>query len=132
MTAERPPKKVAPVVNLPEFLSSDLGPALTNAMQGAGARDLQLSLGNDNLKAEWDLGREDYTFILYFDEETVEGRKTLVSSRQGKGEISEMFMPPERGFVKVDSATMVELLMLKFTTTLSWLTKPVVAVKGTP
>jgi len=127
MTAERPPQKVATTVDLGEFLNNDLGPALAAAMQAAGCVDLDLKINADNVTARWDLRNEQYAFTVYFDEGTPEGRKTLVSSRGGRGEVIEMFMPPERGFTKGDSAIMVELLMVKFSTTKTWLTKPKVA-----
>ena len=124
MTAERPPKKPAPAaVNLPEFLSTDLIPLLTKEMQAAGCNDLVIEAKEAQVTARWEKGINSFT--LFFDEGTVEGRKTLSCSRAGKGEIVQMFMPPERGFTKVDSGMIVGLLVLKFSSTLSWIKKPV-------
>jgi len=127
MTAERPPKQAAAPVDLGQFLNDDFGPALDKSMRVAGCVDLELKVGANYVNTRWDLRNEQYTFTLYFDEGTPEGRKTLVSSRGGRGEVMEMFMPPERGFTKADSGAMVELLMVKFSSTKTWLKKPMVA-----
>ncbi len=118
--AATPAKKAPPTpVNLPDFLSGDLAPLLTKELTAAGVSDLQLEVGAAQLTARWD--NDDCRFTIYFDEGTLEGRKTLAYQRDNKGEILQMFMPPERGFNKPDSVSMVGLLVLKFSSTLSWI-----------
>ncbi|WP_218080631.1 DUF2996 domain-containing protein [Anthocerotibacter panamensis] len=120
MTAERPPKKTAAPVDLSEFLKSDLAPLLEKEMRAAGCADLQVEVGPNFITARWD-AKDNSQFTLYFDEGTPEGRKSLVYSRGGKGEVVQSFMPPERGFTKVDSTMIVALLLLKFSTTQTWI-----------
>ena len=121
---ERPPKKAVSTVSLPEFLQNDLQPLLEKELRSAGCDDLQLTVGTNQITATWDIGRSDCIFTIYFEEGTLEGRKTLAYKRGKNGELLQSFMPPERGFTKPDSTMMVGLLVQKFSTTLSWITLP--------
>jgi hypothetical protein len=119
---ERPPKKPAATVNLFDFLQNSLQPLLEKELGAAGCDDLTVSIGTNQLTAAWDIGRSDCRFTIYFEEGTVEGRKTLAYKRGKKGELLESFMPPERGFTKPDAPMMLALLVQKFSSTLSWIT----------
>lgn len=115
------PKEAPPVLPLGERVEKEIVPMLTERMKKQGVSDVQFTFKDDALTARWDLGKTDKLFTLYFDNGDLEGRKTLLSSQGGVGENIQMFMPPERGFKNVDSTQVVAMLMIHFTTTLTWM-----------
>jgi hypothetical protein len=107
---------------LPEYLAEDVQPLLEKRMQAEGATDLQITTGDAELTATWDGG--DKTFTLYFDEGSLDGRKTISYTRSGsRGRVVQMFMPPERGFKGVDAKQIAAMILIQFTTTLTWIEK---------
>lgn len=112
---------------LADYLKEDLQPLLLKRLQAEGAADLEITTGEAELTATWDAG--DKTFTLYFDEGSLDGRKTIASSRaKSRGKNVQMFMPPERGFKGVDAKTITAMIVMQFTTTLSWIKKPLAKV----
>lgn len=121
--ASRPkPGADAPAKPLADYLREDLQPLLQQRMQAEGATDVQITTGDTELTATWDAG--DKIFTLYFDEGNLEGRKTISSARSStRGRDVQMFMPPERGFKGVDAKQIVTMILIQFTTTLTWIHK---------
>ena len=115
------PKEVPPVLPLEERVQKEIIPMLAERMQTLGVTDSQFNFKDDALTVRWDLGKTDKLFTLYFDNGDLEGRKTLLTRQGGVGENIQMFMPPERGFKNVDSTQIVAMLMIHFTTTLTWM-----------
>jgi hypothetical protein len=115
------PKAAPPVLPLGERVQKEIIPLLTERMTAQGVTDAQFTFKDDALTVRWDLGKTDKLFTLYFDNGDLEGRKTLLTSQGGVGENIQMFMPPERGFRNVDSTQVVAMLMIHFTTTLTWM-----------
>jgi hypothetical protein len=115
------PKEAPPVLSLEERVQKEIIPMLAERMKAQGVTDAQFNFKDDALTVRWDLGKTDKLFTLYFDNGNLEGRKTLLSSQGGVGENIQMFMPPERGFKNVDSTQIVAMLMIQFTTTLTWM-----------
>lgn len=108
---------------LANYLKEDLQPLLLKRLQAEGAADMQITTGEADLTAVWDTG--DKTFTLYFDEGSLDGRKTIASSQaKSRGKNIQMFMPPERGFKGVDAKTITAMIVGQFTTTLTWIKKP--------
>jgi hypothetical protein len=108
---------------LADYLKEDLQPLLLKRLQTEGAADIEITTGEAELTAIWDAG--DKTFTLYFDEGNLDGRKTIASSRaKSRGKNIQMFMPPERGFKGVDAKTITAMIVTQFTTTLTWIKKP--------
>lgn len=118
----RPGADAAPAKPLADYLKEDLQPLLQQRMQAEGAMDVQITTGDAELTATWDEG--DKIFTLYFDEGSLEGRKTITSARSSShGRDMQMFMPPERGFKGVDAKQIVTMILIQFTTTLTWIHK---------
>ncbi len=115
------PKEAPPVLSLEERVQQEIIPKLTERMKAQGVTDAQFDFKDDALTVRWDLGKTDKLFTLYFDNGDLEGRKTLLTRQGGVGENVQMFMPPERGFKNVDSTQVVAMLMIHFTTTLTWM-----------
>jgi hypothetical protein len=108
---------------LANYLKEDLQPLLLKRLQVEGAADIEITTGDADLTATWDAG--DKTFTLYFDEGSLDGRKTIASSQaKSRGKNIQMFMPPERGFKGVDAKTITAMIVTQFTTTLTWIKKP--------
>jgi hypothetical protein len=108
---------------LADYLKEDLQPLLLKRLQTEGAADIEITTGEANLTATWDAG--DKTFTLYFDDGSLDGRKTIASSQaKSRGKNIQMFMPPERGFKGVDAKTITAMIVTQFTTTLTWIKKP--------
>jgi hypothetical protein len=108
---------------LADYLKEDLQPLLLKRLQAEGAADIEITTGEADLTATWDAG--DKTFTLYFDEGNLDGRKTIASSQaKSRGKNIQMFMPPERGFKGVDAKTITAMIVTQFTTTLTWIKKP--------
>jgi hypothetical protein len=115
------PKEAPPVLPLDERVEKEIIPMLAERMKVQGVTDAQFNFKDDALTVRWDLGKTDKLFTLYFDNGDLEGRKTLLTRQGGVGEVVQMFMPPERGFKNVDSTQIVAMLMIHFTTTLTWM-----------
>lgn len=115
------PKEAPPALPLAERVQQEIIPTLTERMKAQGVNDAQFNFKEDALTVRWDLGKTDKLFTLYFDNGDLEGRKTLLTRQGGVGENIQMFMPPERGFKNVDSTQVVAMLMIHFTTTLTWM-----------
>jgi Protein of unknown function (DUF2996) len=115
------PKEAPPVLPLAERVEKEIIPTLSERMKAQGVTDAQFNFKDDALTVRWDLGKTDKLFTLYFDNGDLEGRKTLLTRQGGVGENVQMFMPPERGFKNVDSTQVVAMLMIHFTTTLTWM-----------
>ncbi len=115
-------KEVAPFV-LREFLTGDLAPRLERELKAQGCADLKIAVAPDSVSAHWDLSHNNYRFTLTFEEDSLDGRKTLTWSQRGKGAVTQMFMPPERGFKNAGSDVIVFLLIQKFSSTMSWIHK---------
>jgi Protein of unknown function (DUF2996) len=115
------PKEAPPALPLVERVQQEIIPKLTERMKAQGVNDAQFNFKDDALTVRWDLGKTDKLFTLYFDNGDLEGRKTLLTRQGGVGENIQMFMPPERGFKNVDSTQVVAMLMIHFTTTLTWM-----------
>jgi hypothetical protein len=115
------PKEAPPVLPLGERVEKEIIPTLAERMKAQGVTDAQFNFKDDALTVRWDLGKTDKLFTLYFDNGDLEGRKTLLTRQGGVGEVVQMFMPPERGFKNVDSTQIVAMLMIHFTTTLTWM-----------
>jgi Protein of unknown function (DUF2996) len=112
---------------LADYLKEDLQPLLLKRLQTEGAADIEITTGEADLTATWDAG--DKTFTLYFDEGNLDGRKTIASSQaKSRGKNIQMFMPPERGFKGVDAKTITAMIVTQFTTTLTWIKKPLAKV----
>jgi hypothetical protein len=115
------PKEATSVLPLAERVEKEIVPMLAERMKTQGVTDAQFNFKDDALTVRWDLGKTDKLFTLYFDNGDLEGRKTLLTRQGGVGENVQMFMPPERGFKNVDSTQIVAMLMIQFTTTLTWM-----------
>jgi hypothetical protein len=115
------PKEVPPVLPLAERVQKEIIPMLAERMKAQGVTDAQFNFKDDAFTVRWDFGKTDKLFTLYFDNGDLEGRKTLLTRQGGVGEVVQTFMPPERGFKNVDSTQIVAMLMIHFTTTLTWM-----------
>ncbi|MBC8121388.1 MAG: DUF2996 domain-containing protein [Gemmatimonadaceae bacterium] len=118
--APRAKPEPKPEKPLADYLKEDLAPLLEKSMKQAGAADTRITTAESELSAVWE--NADKTFTLYFDEGTLDGRKTIsYAQAHSRGRVVQMFMPPERAFKGIDAKQITAMILSQFTTTLTWI-----------